>query len=118
MYQAALSHVQLLCTATSFGYDGLPVTLPVDAIPEDAERLTLLQMRIFWYAFVHESITAGLRGGNLALNEETDLLLLEQALEKQPLIQSPSHFHISPSMAAAPVRFAVSWPQSSGSPHS
>lgn len=109
MYQAALSHVQLLCTSNSSGYDGLPVVLPLSPVPDDGERLRLIRMRIFWYAFVHESINVGLRGGNLYLDEDRDVAPMEQALEKQPLIQSPGHFHFSPRMAAATVRFGVSF---------
>ncbi|BEI87789.1 uncharacterized protein CcaverHIS019_0105070 [Cutaneotrichosporon cavernicola] len=111
LYQSALSQVQLLCTNDSFGYDGLPVTLPLspslNSNPNKAESIRLTQLRIFWYAFVHESITVGLRGGKLCLEDENDLSFLEQALDKQPTTQSPGHLHISSAMVAAPVRFAL-----------
>ncbi|GMK59564.1 hypothetical protein CspeluHIS016_0801700 [Cutaneotrichosporon spelunceum] len=110
LYQSALSQVQLLCTIDSFDYEGLPVTLPDTSLNSNstkAESIRLTQLQILWYAFVHESVTIGLRGGKLCLEDEIDLSFLEQSLDKQPATQSPGHLRISSGMVAASVQFAL-----------
>lgn len=59
MYECALGQVFQLCSAAALDYDGLPQALK----PEDE----LIRRRLYWYAFVHEGITTGLKGGRMVL---------------------------------------------------
>lgn len=59
MYECALGQVFQLCSASALGYDGLPYT--IDPANE------LIRRRLYWYAFVHEGITTGLKGGRMVL---------------------------------------------------
>lgn len=54
MYEAAINQVYTLCSLPSPNGRGEEVDIMVRA-------------RIYWYAFVHEGITTGLRGGRLHL---------------------------------------------------
>lgn len=59
MYECALGQVFQLCSASALDYDGLPhVANPADEITS---------RRLYWYAFVHEGITTGLKGGRMVL---------------------------------------------------
>jgi hypothetical protein len=60
MYEASLSQAHALCTlAASTGPSSSMHTYPAD----DA----VVRARIFWYAYVQEAITTGIRGGRLVL---------------------------------------------------
>ncbi|KAI6036830.1 hypothetical protein BKA83DRAFT_4167938 [Pisolithus microcarpus] len=72
-YEATLSQVYALCNLTS------PSSVNSGRGPfGDA----LVRARIFWYAYIHESITTGLRGGRLLLDED-DLHLFQNTLPPQ-----------------------------------
>ncbi|KAJ9097370.1 hypothetical protein QFC19_006839 [Naganishia cerealis] len=62
MYECALGQVFSLCSASALGYDGLP------AMPSPEQEL--VRRRLYWYAFVHEGITTGLKGGRMVLDED------------------------------------------------
>jgi hypothetical protein len=59
MYECALGQVFSLCSASALGYDGLPV------IPSPEQEV--MRRKLYWYAFVHEGITTGLKGGRMVL---------------------------------------------------
>lgn len=59
MYECALGQTFQLCSASALGYDGLPHRID----PDDE----LMRRRLYWYAFVHEGITTGLKGGRMIL---------------------------------------------------
>lgn len=85
-YEATLSQVYALCNLTS------PSSVNSGRGPfGDA----LVRARIFWYAYIHESITTGLRGGRLLLDED-DLHLFQNTLPPQ---YSASSSASSPSSA-------------------
>lgn len=60
MYECALGQVFQLCSAAALDYNGLPQHLK----PGDE----LIRRRLYWYAFVHEGITTGLKGGRMVLS--------------------------------------------------
>ncbi|KAI5983818.1 hypothetical protein EDD15DRAFT_2390699 [Pisolithus albus] len=85
-YEATLSQVYALCNLTS------PSSVNSGRGPfGDA----LVRARIFWYAYIHESITTGLRGGRLLFDED-DLHLFQNTLPPQ---YSASSSASSPSSA-------------------
>lgn len=106
MYAAALSQVTILCSSQGVGYDGLPSAQPPSPGKGEEEVQRLVRMRTFSYAFVHESITVGLRGGNLALMDDEDLANLPGAVESQQL---QLHFHSSARITHVQIRLAVSF---------
>lgn len=58
MYETAINQVYTLCSLASPRSVNSGQGESVDA---------LVRARIYWYAFVHEGITSGLRGGRLHL---------------------------------------------------
>jgi hypothetical protein len=62
MYECAVAQVFALCSLSSMGYDGLQHF----AGPEG----DIIRVRLYWYTFVHEGITSGLKGGRLVLDED------------------------------------------------
>jgi hypothetical protein len=58
MYETAINQVYTLCSLAS----------PRSVNSGQGEYVdALVRARIYWYAFVHEGITTGLRGGRLHL---------------------------------------------------
>ncbi|KAI6019678.1 hypothetical protein F5J12DRAFT_904105 [Pisolithus orientalis] len=85
-YEATLSQVYALCYLTS------PSSVNSGSGPfGDA----LVRARIFWYAYTHESVTTGLRGGRLIFNED-DIHVFQNTLPPQ---YSASSSASSPSSA-------------------
>ncbi|KAH7889892.1 hypothetical protein F5I97DRAFT_606993 [Phlebopus sp. FC_14] len=69
-YEATLSHIYALCSLVN------PSSVSSGQGPYyDA----LVRARIFWYAYVHEGVTTGLRGGRLLLDED-DLRAFQSTL--------------------------------------
>lgn len=68
MYEAAIQQVYTLCQ-----HDGI-VT---NGSPDIRAATTLMRARIFWYAYVHEGLTTGLRGGRLLLGRFSRLCLID-----------------------------------------
>jgi hypothetical protein len=62
MYECAVAQVFALCSLSSLGYDGMQHNLG----PEG----DIIRVRLYWYTFVHEGITSGLKGGRLVLDED------------------------------------------------
>jgi hypothetical protein len=62
MYECAVAQVFALCSLSSLGYDGIQHHLG----PEG----DIIRVRLYWYTFVHEGITSGLKGGRLVLDED------------------------------------------------
>jgi hypothetical protein len=62
MYECAVAQVFALCSLSSLGYDGLQHYLGPDG--------DIIRVRLYWYTFVHEGITSGLKGGRLVLDED------------------------------------------------
>lgn len=58
MYEAAVQQVYTLCQ-----HDGVAT----GASSEVRAANALVRARIFWYAYVHEGLTTGLRGGRLLM---------------------------------------------------
>lgn len=58
MYEAAVQQVYTLCQ-----HDGVATGLSAEIRASN----TLVRARIFWYAYVHEGLTTGLRGGRLLM---------------------------------------------------
>lgn len=61
MSEAALSQTQALCIVSAVLPDQLPPGNSDDA---------LVRAQIFWYAYIHESLTTALRGGRLVLQAD------------------------------------------------
>lgn len=108
MHQATLGQVFMLCSMQGLGYDGLPASLPETWVKDDPERREVVRLRIFWYAFVEESMLSGLKGNNLRLTDDEDLAAIEDNIEKQPLVIIPGNYHTAVKMSSAPVQFGVS----------
>ncbi|KAL4065387.1 hypothetical protein V8B97DRAFT_1868574 [Scleroderma yunnanense] len=85
-YEATLSQIHALCHFTSTSSVNSGQGPLCDA---------LVRARIFWYAYVHEGITIGLRGGRLFFNED-DLTVFQNTL--------PPHYNgtVSPSSPSTP----------------
>jgi hypothetical protein len=58
MYEAAVQQVYTLCQ-----HDGVATGVTSEIRASNA----LVRARIFWYAYVHEGLTTGLRGGRLLM---------------------------------------------------
>jgi hypothetical protein len=99
----------MLCSTEGSGYDGLPAALPESPIRDDHERRDVVRMRIYWYAFVHESLMSGLRGNPLLLSDDEDMSMIQEAVERQPLVNTPGHYHTTVKMAVTPIHLAVSF---------
>lgn len=41
------------------------------------------------------------------LKDEEDVAIIQEAVEKQPLVNTPGHYHTTVKMALAPIHFAV-----------
>lgn len=92
MYEATLSQIYSLCSPTS------PLTVNSGQGPYcDA----LVRARVFWYAYVHEGVRTGLRGGRLYL-EEDDLHTFQSTLPPQYCASASSSTPSSPA-ATSPV---------------
>lgn len=107
MYQTALAHVHMLCSSEGRGYTGKPILQNLDKDGNDRKRF--VRLRIFWYAFAHEGLNMGLKGGLLQLDDESeDMLLIEELAAKQGTGQSPEFLHATNKMLMAPINLAVS----------
>jgi hypothetical protein len=107
MYQAALSQVFTLCSTDGIGYDGRPSELLPFPMKDDEGRREAIRMRIYCYAFVHESIQMGLAGGNLTLVQDEDTSAIAEAVKNQPLVAAPAHVNATVQIALAPIHLAV-----------
>ena len=110
MYEAAVSQVYTLCSFSGKDYDGLPSgASPVNGGSFDAASISSLNMvriRIYWYTFVHEGITTGLKGGRLLLDDE-DLDTMQDSLDNRSLVQSSSSYRSVAKFAMAPINLAM-----------
>lgn len=59
IYECAVAQVFSLCSLSAISYEGLPMNLGPDG--------DNIRVRLYWYTFVHEGITTGLKGGRLVL---------------------------------------------------
>ncbi|KZT28498.1 hypothetical protein NEOLEDRAFT_851723 [Neolentinus lepideus HHB14362 ss-1] len=93
MYESTLSQIYTLCSLTSATSVHSGQGEYIDA---------LVRARIFWYAYAHEGITTGLKGGRLYLSED-DLNAFQATLPPLPLPpHSPSSTPHSPTMPSPP----------------
>ncbi|ORY32498.1 hypothetical protein BCR39DRAFT_522503 [Naematelia encephala] len=109
MYEAAVSQVYTLCSFLATGYDGAPsATSAVNGGSDEASDSGLLQVRvrIYWYAFVHEGITSGLKGGRLHLDDE-DLETMQDSITNRALVLNSNHFQATAKLATAPINLAL-----------
>ncbi|OXM82077.1 hypothetical protein C364_00184 [Cryptococcus neoformans Bt63] len=107
MYDAAISQVFMLCSHFSMGYDGLPSAVAaVNGGTEDDQGMTVVRVRVYWYAFVHEGITTGLKGGRLHFDEE-DMDAMQDIIDNNALVRDSVSFRISTKFATAPINLAL-----------
>ncbi|KIR94135.1 hypothetical protein I304_01767 [Cryptococcus deuterogattii CBS 10090] len=107
MYDAAISQVFMLCSHAAMGYDGQPsATAAVNGGTEDDQGMTAVRVRVYWYAFVHEGITTGLKGGRLRLDDE-DLETMQDIIDNNALVRDSVSFRISTKFATAPINLAL-----------
>lgn len=59
MCECALGQVFNLCSVSALGYDGLPQA--------QNPEMKSIRSKLYWYAFVQEGITIGLKGGRMVL---------------------------------------------------
>ncbi|KAG7531622.1 hypothetical protein FFLO_04206 [Filobasidium floriforme] len=99
MYECAVAQVFALCSLSSLGYDGIQHHLG----PEG----DIIRVRLYWYTFVHEGITSGLKGGRLVLDED-DLENFQASLPQGwALVTRSSAIKSVAKLATAPIRLAV-----------
>lgn len=68
MYECAVGQVYSLCSFAAINYDGLPASASAaNGGTDETADGHLVRVRIYWYAFVHEGITTGLKGGRMIL---------------------------------------------------
>ncbi|EPQ58392.1 hypothetical protein GLOTRDRAFT_120144 [Gloeophyllum trabeum ATCC 11539] len=93
MYESTLSQIYTLCSLSP----------PAPVHSGQGEYIdALVRARIFWYAYAHEGITTGLKGGRLYLSED-DLDAFQATLPPLPLsTHSPSSTPHSPTMPSPP----------------
>ncbi|WVQ67810.1 uncharacterized protein L199_006015 [Kwoniella botswanensis] len=109
MYEAAISQVFTLCSFVAMGYDGQPSgTAGVNGGSDDldGQDLVRVRVRIYWYAFVHEGITTGLKGGRLHLDDE-DLETMQDSIDHRSLVRDSAAFRLSSRFATAPINLAL-----------
>ncbi|OCF36737.1 hypothetical protein I316_01333 [Kwoniella heveanensis BCC8398] len=109
MYESAISQVFTLCSFIAMGYDGQPsATASVNGGTDDynGQDLVLVRVRVYWYAFVHEGITTGLKGGRLHLDDE-DLETMQDSIDHRSLVRDSAAFRISSQFATAPINLAL-----------
>ncbi|ODN79767.1 hypothetical protein L202_03678 [Cryptococcus amylolentus CBS 6039] len=107
MYGAALSQVYTLCSHTAHNYDGEPsATAFVNGGVADDLEMTTVRVRVYWYSFVHEGITTGLKGGRLTLDDD-DLETMQDMVENSALVRDSGAFRISSNFATAPISLAL-----------
>ncbi|WVQ99298.1 hypothetical protein IAU59_006430 [Kwoniella sp. CBS 9459] len=109
MYESAISQVFTLCSFTAMGYDGQPsATASVNGGTDDynGQDLVSVRVRVYWYAFVHEGITTGLKGGRLHLDDE-DLETMQDSIDHRSLVRESAAFRISSQFATAPINLAL-----------
>ncbi|KAF8590449.1 hypothetical protein K439DRAFT_87429 [Ramaria rubella] len=98
MYETAINQVYTLCSLAS----------PRSVNSGQGEQVdALVRARIYWYAFVHEGITTGLRGGRLHLADD-DLAAFQVAQDGMELSMTRSQLTLTYSRrwALAPLRLA------------
>ncbi|KAF8509550.1 hypothetical protein JB92DRAFT_3083744 [Gautieria morchelliformis] len=98
MYETAINQVYTLCSLAS----------PRSVNSGQGEQVdALVRARIYWYAFVHEGITTGIRGGRLHLADD-DLAAFQTAQEgiDMPITRSEIALTYSRRWALAPLRLA------------
>ncbi|KAF8329731.1 uncharacterized protein EI90DRAFT_3290006 [Cantharellus anzutake] len=98
-YQATISQIYTLCTLGTANHGG-----PMDR---------LVTARIFWYAYVHEGITSGLRGRKLIFDDD-DLKIFESQLPRMrnegnnlALTSRPIPDHFIFRLSTAPIRLST-----------
>jgi len=116
MYETAINQVYTLCSIAS----------PQSVNSGQGDQVdTLVRARIYWYAFVHEGVTTGLRGGRLHLygpscqlsidgliyfsnSADDDLITFQSLPDGANLALAPSQLNLSYSRrwALAPLRLA------------
>ncbi|OAX40042.1 hypothetical protein K503DRAFT_809201 [Rhizopogon vinicolor AM-OR11-026] len=98
MYEATLSQIYSLCSLAS------PSSINSGQGPYcDA----LVRARVFWYAYVHEGVRTGLRGGRLYLDED-DLLAFQSTLPPQYCASASGSIPSSTSTSSHPSPTATS----------
>ncbi|KAF8516906.1 hypothetical protein BU17DRAFT_20348, partial [Hysterangium stoloniferum] len=98
LYETAINQVYTLCSLAS----------PRSVNSGQGEQVdALVRARIYWYAFVHEGITTGIRGGRLHLGDD-DLSAFQAAHEGLNFALTHSQLNLSYSRrwALAPLRLA------------
>ncbi|KAG9318282.1 hypothetical protein JVU11DRAFT_366 [Chiua virens] len=93
-YEATLSHVHSLCNTDN----PPPVNSGLGPYCD-----ILIRARVFWYAYVHEGITTGLKGGRLVLDSD-DLSLFQDGLPPRYCASATNSItSSSPSSRSSPV---------------
>ncbi|WWD17398.1 hypothetical protein CI109_101839 [Kwoniella shandongensis] len=107
MYESAISQVFQLCSFGGLDYDGAPSgTASVNGGQDDPQDLVTVRVRVYWYAFVHEGITTGLKGGRLHLDED-DLETMQDSIDNRALVRESIAFQTSSKFATAPINLAL-----------
>ncbi|WVQ72607.1 hypothetical protein IAR50_002165 [Cryptococcus sp. DSM 104548] len=107
MYEAALSQVYTLCSHMANDYDGRPsATASINGGVADDLEMTTVRVRVYWYSFVHEGITTGLKGGRLTLDDD-DLETMQDMVANSALVRDSGAFRISAKFATAPISLAL-----------
>ncbi|KIJ44214.1 hypothetical protein M422DRAFT_30390 [Sphaerobolus stellatus SS14] len=95
MYETAINQVYTLCS----------IAPPRSVNSGQGDHVdAMVRARIYWYAFVHEGVTTGLRGGRLHLND--DDLASFQTVHDRALTHSQLNISLSRRWALAPLRLA------------
>nr|ODN88362.1 hypothetical protein L203_02975 [Cryptococcus depauperatus CBS 7841] len=107
MYEAALSQVFTLRSFTALNDDGQPSSASSVHEGDSSDyNMSIVRLRVYWYAFVHEGITTGLKGGRLHLDDE-DLETIQESIDNSALIRDSAAFRISSQFATAPINLAL-----------
>ncbi|KAK8864304.1 hypothetical protein IAR55_001551 [Kwoniella newhampshirensis] len=107
MYEGAISQVFTLCSSGGMGYDGQPSAAgALNGGQDESQDLLVVRVRVYWYAFVHEGITTGLKGGRLHLDED-DLETMQDSIDHRALVRDSAAFRASSKFATAPINLAL-----------
>ncbi|RXK40132.1 hypothetical protein M231_02589 [Tremella mesenterica] len=109
MYESAVSQVHALCSFNALGYDGQPSAASSANGGTDSREgrdYLLVRVRVYWYAFVHEGITTGLKGGRLHLDGD-DLETIQDSINHRSLMVKSPEMKSSIKFATAPIQLAM-----------
>lgn len=100
MYECAVAQVFSMCSLSAMNYDGYLGNA-------GGPNSEMIRIRLYWYSFVHEGITTGLKGGRLVLDEE-DLEAFHATLsDGWQLVPRNRRYQSAARFATAPIRLAM-----------